>query len=94
VQPTDLGLVGFRASEEKHEDREEDERGTGKLPEGLLTDEGTVYAAVHHADGDRRYRSRRRRVSQGLLVRIAHRAPRTLGRKVAQSRFRVRKRLD
>jgi hypothetical protein len=36
VQPTDLGLVGFRGSEESHEDREEDERGSREHSEGFL----------------------------------------------------------
>jgi hypothetical protein len=36
VQPTDLGLVGFRVSPEKREDREEDERVSGSKRQGLV----------------------------------------------------------
>jgi hypothetical protein len=36
VQPTDLGLVGFRASKERCEDREEDERGSREVDQGLV----------------------------------------------------------
>ena len=36
VQPTDLGLVGFRVSEGEREDREEDERDTRTNPEALV----------------------------------------------------------
>jgi hypothetical protein len=36
VQPTDLGLVGFRISERECGDREEDERGSGNFDQGLL----------------------------------------------------------
>ena len=36
MQPTDLGLVGFRVSEGGRESREEDERGTREHSQGLL----------------------------------------------------------
>ena len=36
MQPTDLGLVGFRVSEERHGDRKEDERDARKRCQGFL----------------------------------------------------------
>jgi hypothetical protein len=76
VQPTDLGLVGFRVSK-RHGDREEDERGTREHPEELLghSDEGSNPAAVHHVDGARRNGPGRRRDTEGLLVLKGHGDP-------------------
>jgi hypothetical protein len=43
VQPTDLGLVGFRASKERYEDREEDERVARPKRKGLLAMKVRIY---------------------------------------------------
>ena len=42
MQPTDLGLVGFRVSQEKRGDREEDERERSKR-KGLLVMKFRIY---------------------------------------------------
>jgi hypothetical protein len=84
VQPTDLGLVGFRFSEERSEDREEDERGTEQGSQALLGsedlhDEGKASPARDHHQRRRRDCAGRRHGSQAVLVPMRHRADRTLG---------------
>ena len=46
MQPTDLGLVGFRVSAKGREDREEDERGSEQGRQALLAGELAMKATI------------------------------------------------